>query len=88
MNTFELIELNEKLDKALEMLREQQQVISAMGELLVGAHYVAQAKELHRNTISRNEKLDKFNEFGHRKALMTLESVTVVKNRKRRRIRK
>ena len=52
--------------------------------LLVEAAFVSRAKGLNRKTISQNKKLEKFQEIGKRMILLKLESVVMVKNRKRR----
>jgi hypothetical protein len=71
------LERTEAMDAALPALQ-------ALGELVVEADYVTKAKRLNKNTISVNDKLEKFNGIGQRKTLIKLQSVAVVKNRKRK----
>jgi hypothetical protein len=52
--------------------------------LPVEAAFVTKAKGLNRETISKNDNLEKFQTIGARKLLLKLESVLVVKNRKRK----
>lgn len=77
------LSLEEKLDKVLKNQERQQPILDALGDLLIEADYVTKAKGLNKSTISQNEKLDKFQEIGKRKILLTVESVAVVKARKR-----
>lgn len=70
----ELKEMGEKVDRIFEMLKP----------VLIEADYLTKTNGLNENTISRNNKVDKFNMVGKRRLLMTLESVPVVKNRKRK----
>ena len=58
--------------------------IFTLNDLLIAAAYVTKAKWLNKNTISQNDKLAKFEELGKRRVLMTLESISVIKNRKRK----
>jgi hypothetical protein len=66
-------ELNQKIDLILNIL----------SGVLVEADYLTKVKGLNKRTISQNEKLEKFNEIGKRKLLIKLESVPVVRARKR-----
>jgi hypothetical protein len=75
--------IERKLDELLEMLRDFSKPLAVFNELVVQADYVTKAKQLNKNTISKNDKLEKYNAFGKRKVLMSLESVAVVKNRKK-----
>ena len=69
------LERTEAIDDALPVLH-------ALGEMVIEADYVTQAKRLNKKTISVNDNLEKFNGIGERKTLIKLTSVAVVKNRK------
>lgn len=69
----ELLEMKLKVDRIFEML----------GQVLIPADTVTKTKGLNENTISRNNSIEKFNEFGKRKLLIEVKSVSVIKNRKR-----
>lgn len=73
ITTKELLEMKDKVDRIFEML----------SPVLIEADHLTKTKGLNENTISRNENIEKFNEFGKRKLLIKLESVPVIKNRKR-----
>lgn len=71
--------IEQKLDELLELAP----ALSALNSLLIEADYVTKAKGLNKNTISQNDGLEKFNGIGSRKVLVKLESVAVLKQRKR-----
>lgn len=72
--------LEEKLDR---MAADQQKLLAMIGSVLVEADHLTKAKGLNKNTISQNDKLEKYNQIGKRKLLLKLESVPVIRNRKR-----
>jgi hypothetical protein len=69
--------------RAVEKALADNPVIRALGEMLVEADAVTRAKGLHRNTISQNESVEKYNALGSRKLLMRVRDVPVLRNRKR-----
>lgn len=80
------LRLERKIDLFLERagaIDDALPVLYALGELVIEADYVTKAKRLNNKTISKNDNLEKFNGIGQRKTLISLESVAVVKNRKR-----
>ncbi|HEY0658218.1 MAG TPA: hypothetical protein VGD05_07075 [Pyrinomonadaceae bacterium] len=80
MSNTDIDELNSKV----EILTEQNnRILAILGNIFIEADYLTKTKGLNENTISRNNRIEKFNEIGKRKLLIKLESVTVIKNRKR-----
>lgn len=76
--------VEQKLDRVIEALP----ALYALGELLIEADFVTKAKHLNRKTISQNDKLEKFQELAHRKVLMKLSSIPVIRQRKRRKLKR
>lgn len=72
--------IERKLDEIIEVLP----TIHAMGKLLVWGKTVTDKRGLNENTLSRNEKIVKFQEIGHRKIYIELKDIFVVRNRKRK----
>jgi hypothetical protein len=69
--------------RAVERALANHPGLQALNEMLVEADAVARAKGLHRNTISQNESVEKYQETGKRKLLMRVRDVPVLRNRKR-----
>jgi hypothetical protein len=69
--------------RAVERALANHPGLQALNEMLVEADAVARAKGLHRNTISQNGNVEKFNAVGSRKLLMRVRDVPVLRNRKR-----
>lgn len=72
--------LEEKLDA---LINSQERLLAIFSGLFVEADTLTKIHGLNQNTISRNEKLEKFKEIGGRKILLKLEAVPVVKSLKR-----
>jgi len=73
----------DRLERKLDQLLLHAPTLEALGEVLVEAEYITKVKRLNRNTISENEKLEKFQGIGKRKLLIKVSSIPVVKQRKR-----
>jgi len=79
--TPELEELANKIDRLLRLAP----ALETLNTLLIEADYVTKAKRLNKKTISENDKLEKYKQLGgHRKILLTIESVPVIRDRKGR----
>jgi hypothetical protein len=74
-------------DKELRRLQQQvdylTQLVKPLCDLLIYADDVTKARGLNKNTISQNDKLEKYNKPGERKLLISIASVPVIRNRKR-----
>lgn len=74
--------LTDAVEILTDLVLEQQKLLFPLNEVLVKATDVTKYKGLSRNTIGMNRHVEKYNEFGKKKLLISLESVSVVKNRK------
>ena len=76
-------------EKDIKQLQEQidylTRIVKPLYDLLIYADDVTKAMGLNKNTISQNDKLEKYNKPGERKILLSLASVPVIRNRKRSR---
>ena len=71
-----LKEIEEKLDRALH-------TIEALGRILIRSRTATQRGVLH-NTITKSDKLQKFEEIGHRRTYVEIGEVGVIPQRKKR----
>ena len=76
-----------ELEFIKQQLTETRNELRLMREMLepilISADHLNKVKGLNKNTISQNNKIDKYNGIGKRKVLLTLESVTVLQQPKR-----
>lgn len=63
-------------------------VIEALGALLVRQYDAGEAIGLHPNTLIQNKSVKKYEEVGHRRTFVDVQSIATVLQRKRRRERR
>lgn len=73
----------QKLDLVLTELAELRRKVEPFAEMVMKAEVVTKAKGLGKNTVIANEQVEKYVEPGKKKVLVSLESVSVLKHRKR-----
>lgn len=87
-------EREKQLEKKIEEMSDKIDALSAvipglqaLGELLIEADFVTKTKGLNPKTISKNSNLEKYQGLGQRKLLMSLSTVNVVKQKRKKPIR-
>lgn len=75
----------ENIKKEISAMRgDVQQILNILNDVFISAEQLTKIKNLNVNTISRNNKIEKYNEIGKRKLLISLSSVPMIKKRKKR----
>lgn len=79
-----MTEDEKRLERKIDELLELAPTIRALGEVLVERTTVNERLGLNRNTITKNEKLEKFAPVGQRKTLLQIRDIAVIRTKKHR----
>ncbi len=73
----------DRLERKLDELLDLAPIIESLGKLLVRRRTANEELGLDKNTLSKNEQINKFEEFGTRKTFIEIGHIVAVKQRKR-----
>jgi hypothetical protein len=76
---------NEQLDRIEAKLDELLEQVGALTKILVRSKTAAKQMGLNKDTLTRNKKISKYEEVGHRRTYVEIGEVGVIRKRERKR---
>jgi hypothetical protein len=72
----------DRIERKLDQILELAPTIDSLGQILVRQGAATNRLGLNRNTLAKNDKVEKFEEVGGRKTYIQIADIAAVKRRK------